>query len=195
MTLRLARALGATFTRATFNDNTPNTALAVMIGKDGRKLVVDFLGALIGLNQDEVRKLAVPIEVEGEPPLWVMHPILCLQSRLANLHRLSEKRTGNGIAQARVAVHVAQALLAEHHDAHRHRAAGRLAKRISRIAASAAGVFTFFEYEIDPLSAITPARFPNQLFRDREWPKLCRRPQYKREIEAERRRARSQRLG
>jgi hypothetical protein len=157
-----------------------------MEGTDGRKLIVDFLGTLIGLEQDEVRRMAVPIEVEGEPPMLVMHPILCLQSRLENLQKLPGKRDGNGIAQARISVDVASAHLAELHGAGRHRVAGRTAKRISQIAASPAGVFTFCEYGIDPLLAIDPTRFPNPLFRNREWPKLRKKPDRKRAIASRR---------
>jgi len=158
-----------------------------MEAADGRKLLIDFLSVLIGLRQDEVRRMAVPIEVGGEPPLWVMHPILCLQSRLENLYRLPAKRDGNGIAQARVAVDVARELLMGLHADGDHRNAGRAAKRICRIAASPAGVFTFFEYQIDPMAAVDPTRFPDPRFREHEWRKLRERPDSKRAIEARRR--------
>jgi len=158
-----------------------------MEAADGRKLLVDFLSTLIGLIQDEVRRMAVPVEVEGEPPVWVMHPILCLQSRLENLYRLPAKRNGNGVAQARVAVDVAREFLIGLHADEDQRSAGRAAKRICRIAASPAGVFAFFEYQIDPLAAVDPGRFPDPRFQEREWPKLRKSPDGKRAIEARRR--------
>jgi hypothetical protein len=55
----------------------------------------------------------VNLEIDNNKPVPVLHPLLVLESRCINLKRLSEKRHGNGITQARVACTVVEHCLSE----------------------------------------------------------------------------------
>ena len=66
---------------------TPNTGKVLFVDDRGTQQHIDFLAAPFGLDEAEVRRLAVPFEVERpEGPLrfYVMHPVLSLESRVAN---------------------------------------------------------------------------------------------------------------
>ncbi len=90
-------------------DSTPSTAYAYLRRPDGRVLMMDFLRAIVGPSNEEIRKLAVPVQVADQVTLHVLHPLLCLESRMANLEVLPAKREGNGPMQAQWAVNIARA--------------------------------------------------------------------------------------
>ena len=96
-----------------------------------------------------------------------MHPLRCLTSHSEHLRRLPEKRTRNGIAQARVAVEIARCYvldLLSANSAEAEKEAIKAANLIASIARSPAGHYVFGEFEIDAMSAVNPAnftRFPN----------------------------------
>lgn len=128
---------------------------------DGRGLlVVDFLNGVLGLETEHVRRLAVPVNFNGRE-INLLHPLLCLHSRLANLYLLEEKRDGNGLAQAEVAVAVAEKYLESLHpgDAETLRAV----RRIIRVSSRKESAFCFAEWGIDPLLAIS-----HRVFKGRE---------------------------
>jgi hypothetical protein len=102
----LNHLLGGKLKVATLSDNTPNTAIIEFVGPSGNKLIIDFLGIVAGLNPDEVRRLSVPVEIEGNR-INVLHPMLCLKSRMFNLYSIPSKRNRNGVAQAKVSIEVA----------------------------------------------------------------------------------------
>lgn len=171
----LAKELGATCYVATLDDNTPNTAVLSWVSPEsGKKLTVDFLSTLIGLTADEIRRLAVQIQFEGQhQPIWILHPLLCLKSRFENLLHLKSKRSKNGITQARVAVAVAKHFVAMYlnaDDAGAEREAIRAAHRIAEVARSPAGIFVFNEYGIDVMEAIDASLYKhNPLFASKDW--------------------------
>lgn len=88
----LAAALGGEVRRATADDmNTPNTAV-VLATFNGKKLVIDFLNGVIGVSRRELEDGVAVIEVsaqidgiEHRAQIAVLHPILCLKSRVANM--------------------------------------------------------------------------------------------------------------
>lgn len=88
-----------------------NTAIVTYITPDGRKLFVDFMGNLIELRNEEIRKTAVELDHSEYGLICVLHPTLVLKSRIVNLHRLAQKRHTNGGEQARLAVPVVKAFL------------------------------------------------------------------------------------
>ena len=71
---------------------------------------MDFLRTISGPSNEQVRKLAVPVQVGGIS-LNVLHTLLCLESRLANVAVIPGKRVGNGIMQSVWAVNIAKAYL------------------------------------------------------------------------------------
>lgn len=176
----LAHELGATIKTATMDDHTPNLAVLTYQGYEGQKLLIDVLSGVIGLSDDEVRKLAVEL-VRKDAPLFVMHPVLCLKSRISNLHRLSFKRNGNGISQARVAVEVARRFFAVMHEIDNERQALKWAKEIRAMALSDAGLFVFANYQIDVLDAVDPAAFKSPRFAIDDWPQVRKWTEQRRE--------------
>lgn len=102
----VAEELHGTLAIPDINDATPNTAIVTYVTPDGRKLFVDFMGSLIGLSNEEIRKTAVELDHPAYGLIRILHPTLVLKSRIVNLHRLSQKRNANGVEQARLAVPV-----------------------------------------------------------------------------------------
>lgn len=83
-------------------DPSPGSALA-FIQRDNRILMMDFMRSIIGPNEDVIKRLAVRVTLMDDVTLTVLHPLHCLESRLANLAIIPEKRMGNGpIARERL---------------------------------------------------------------------------------------------
>ena len=171
----LAKELDAEFRAASIDDNTPNTAVLTWVSPStGQKLTVDFLSVLIGLNTDEIKKLAVLMKFsEQQQPVWILHPLLCLKSRFENLLHLKNKRNKNGVTQARIAVEVARMFVLEalgSGNPDEEKIAIKAAHRIADIARSDAGVFVFNEYGIDLMTAVDPSLYRNNpLFALKDW--------------------------
>lgn len=164
----LAKQLGANISIATLEDSTPNSAVLSFIGHAGQRLLIDFLSTIVGLNNDEMRRLAVPFEYHGQH-LYVLHPLMSLESRFHNLHILPSKREANGIAQARIAVEVAKQYVETQLLNGEFRLAYKAAQRIANLAQSKAGKFVWQKYGIDPLVTINPDLFPRPEFKEKFW--------------------------
>lgn len=164
----LAKALGARVFLATMDHITPNTATLEFVGQSGQRLLIDFLSMLIGLKDEEIKRLAVEF-TRDDQRLRVLHPLLCLESRFHNLHRLSAKRNTNGVIQARLAVEVARAYIESVQDDRL--LPRKAARRVVAPAGSQAGIFVNSQYGIDPLDAVVPSSFSTDRdFRDTWWP-------------------------
>ncbi len=162
----IADYLKGTVRVAALDDHTINTATIVFKGETGEKLNIDILAGLIGVERKDVEKLAVPIQIDDYEPVMVLHPLLVLESRCANLERLSYKRNSNGITQAQVACTV----VAQYIDdclsiPERRREALNAARRIATLAQSSAGVFVWKEWGIDVMDTIDPAKMPGEFMR------------------------------
>jgi hypothetical protein len=95
---------------------TPNTGKVVFVDDEGVQQRVDFLAAPFGLEEAEVRRLAVPFDVEGptgELAFHVMHPVHCLESRVANTITLPGYDSPHGLAQVRTMIGCAREYLRE----------------------------------------------------------------------------------
>lgn len=158
----LARHLRSTFEAPSRDDHLicQTGKLTYTPGPGRGILVIDCLSSIIGPTDDEVRRLAVAMDFAGVQ-LNLLHPLLCLHSRLANLFELPHKRDGNGIAQALVAVQVARAFMRQMVVMAKdvRRVVRPAVDQILRLAASKEGVFCYQKWAIDPLAAITPGCF------------------------------------
>lgn len=168
--IAISELVGGKVRLATLDDLTPNTATVVFTGAIGDKLLIDFLSVIVGVGNTEIRKLAVPIRI-GDWLLNVLHPILCLKSRISNLDRLPSKRNKNGIEQARVAVEVARHYLGQRIQEGNIRGALQGIKQIAEMAQTPAGLFVWEKYGIDVLKAVEPESIPIQEFQNIEWPR------------------------
>jgi hypothetical protein len=89
----IARDLGSKAQIPTIDDQTPNAAAIDFTGASGKKLHIDILTGVLGLKSEVVRKLAVNLEIDGNLPVPVLHPLLVWKSRCINLERLSGSAT------------------------------------------------------------------------------------------------------
>lgn len=159
------------------DDHTPNTAIVTYKTPDGRTLFIDFMGTLIGLTNEEIRKLAVEFEHPEYGFIRILHPTLVLKSRIVNLHRLSSKRDTNGVEQARLAVLVAKAFF-ENYVASGF--AGKTPDRylidrviwLEKLALSDAGMFVFTQWGIDVMGAAPIEIITNKKFHTEHWPRI-----------------------
>lgn len=171
-------------TFATVDDNTPNSAIAYLRRPDGRVLMIDFLRSILGPSSEEVQSLAVPVRIAGGVTLHVLHPLLCLESRFANLQLLESKRRGNGPVQARWALSIAEAFLKQLTSSNSPvRQRIRSCHRIAECAEYKHGRFCYLEFDLDPLAVVTPdvVTAIGGRFASEDWPRTVARIQEKRE--------------
>lgn len=88
---KLADALGGRVLEPDMDNQTPQTAI-VEAKVQGQLLQIDFLGNVLGVRpkalQDSAAEIIVPYrrgDHAGSVAIPVMHPLHCLQSRIANL--------------------------------------------------------------------------------------------------------------
>lgn len=164
-------------------DPSLSTALAYLKRPDGRILMMDFLRGMIGLSTEQITQYAVQV-VASDVKLNVLHPLFCLESRLANLEKLPHKRNTNGVMQAQWTIEIAEAYLL------RMRASGasdkEMLKACTQIAESAefrSGPYCFRHYKIDPLMAVSDRVLDaiGGRFVSDDWPRRLHRIKTKRE--------------
>jgi hypothetical protein len=86
-----AERLGGKARLSTFDDATPNTGTVVFVDAAGVTRTIDVVSAPFGLNGEEVRRTALPVELlddAGAPTgtsFYVMHPVLSMESRVHNV--------------------------------------------------------------------------------------------------------------
>ena len=166
-------------------DHTPNTAIVTYKTPDGRTLFVDFMGTLIGLTNEEIRKTAVEFEHPEYGFIRILHPTLVLKSRIVNLHRLQSKRDTNGIEQARLAVLAAKAFFENYialglAGTNPDRYLVDRVKWLGKLALSDAGIYVFAQWGIDVMEAAPRHLITNKKFHAEHWPRLDSRIRAKR---------------
>jgi hypothetical protein len=177
----IARHLQGRAILAHLDDQTINTALVEFTGEKGQRLLIDMLAGVLGMTNEVAQAFAVPIQLYDWEPVRVLHPLLVLESRCANLEILSSKRTGNGIAQARAACLVAQAYVQDGLSTpDRRREALKAARRISALAMKRSGIYVWKRWGIDVLDAIDAREMPGQF--SRSWQHELGKVERKREI-------------
>jgi hypothetical protein len=172
-------------TKATLDDNTANTAVLLLQRPDGRILLMDFLHSITGLVNAAINKMAVLLELPNQHgkllSLRVLHPLHCLQSRMANLQIYSKKRAGNGPLQAQWAVDIVRAYL---HQTALHNSSDEVAKACrerAETSASDPAQYCYKHYGLKPLQAVTPDVLvaAGDKFVQLEWPHMLKRLEVK----------------
>lgn len=153
------------------DDHVPvSTAVVTFPTEDGGYARADFLGSMAGLDPEKIRARALSVEAWGTKFL-IMHPVDCLESRLANLHLLPDKRNDVGFAQARLAVRIVRAMIEKVIKSGETRHALRLVERVGDISRTQAAFAASANYGIDVLEAVPEELLP-QGFREKRWPQL-----------------------
>jgi hypothetical protein len=162
---------------ATLDSATPNTAmLAVELKGYDQPILVDYLAHIIGPATRQIEQTAVEVEYAGTA-IRVIHPLLLLQSKIANLHRLETKRSKEGIEQARLAIAIAAAYvdnLVKSKAAQREIL--RAVQSISKYAATQPARYVHEHFGLEcfeaiPPSALEPGVLPEP-FHARQMPRL-----------------------
>lgn len=106
--------------------------LAMVTYRDGAgdDRVIDFLRKVWRLDLDEIDRTAIAMR----PGLRVMHPVLCLESRVHNCVDFAEYQTAEGLKQARLATMCAREFLLDALDAGEIEAVMHLNERIFAVA-------------------------------------------------------------
>lgn len=132
--------------------NTPEVGVVHCVIND-KRLKIDFLGYLAGLNSSEVRKSAISIDVAGVV-LRVMHPIHVVESRLANILQL-RRQDSLAMRQMRVSIIVIAEFLRR---AARigPKTALKMIEQVFEITAYRDGIKLWHDFSIDIFDAIRP---------------------------------------
>lgn len=159
---------------ATLDDNSPNSAL-LLVELEGytEPVLIDYLANVIGVETKAIEKSAVLVEFEGER-LRVIHPIQLLQTKIWNLYRLPEKRTPEGIEQARLAIEIVSAFIAE--TKMEQRPLLNAIEAIGKFAATVPARSAADKYKLDCLRAIPEALLKGDSlpapFLEKRWPQI-----------------------
>lgn len=159
---------------ADWDDASPNSGLIlVQVPGHKEKVRIDFLWGVQGLSGADMRERAVRASIPGiSRPIPVLHPFMCLESRISNLGSLPRKRSEEGIEQARLSVHVVRVLLEHILLDKRERDALKLVERIASVATSDSSNYAFAVCGVDVLQAIPANNFSSMEFKTIRWPQI-----------------------
>ncbi|MBA6106008.1 hypothetical protein [Pseudomonas monteilii] len=162
------------FRRATLEDHTPNLAAAEIAWDDGRKLVIDILDAIAGVQTKDIYKYLESVVLDGVR-VAVIDPVSCLQSRLFNLYAPWCSNHERECVRTKLAIRASNCYLREILVEDGYRAAVPLFKRIHDLALSRHGKDAFYDYGLDLLQAIPidPSILPKQ-FIEQNWPNIVK---------------------
>lgn len=159
----------------------PTVALIRFTDRNGQERIIDFLRTVYGLDEKRVRDTAIPVETRdasGAPSgveLRILHPILCLESRVYNVHGLEKYQTPRALKQLEAAVGCARAYIRECCDRGDTRGAHRAVQVIADLASGDAGRGIFALHQIDPLEAIPNDRRLGESFFSENLPRIRQR--------------------
>lgn len=154
-----------------------------------RELDIDFLSHPFGVDADEVRSLAVAVQVGPATPkpvvCRVMHPIHVLESRACNVSELPNYRTEKGLRQLRAAVICAREFGRDLLESGRVRDVLRLNERVFSFSLRESGLDVWLQDGISLSDAIVrDPRLPEAFERIR-FPQMLRELEVRREAAAE----------
>lgn len=135
-------------------------------------LNVDVLHKIVGFDDSSGVRRRAQEAAMGSARFKAMHPLDCLRSRLENLHKIAEKRSESGAAQAELATTIVGRYLETMLDEEKERLALKGIEAVVKIALGSAGRFAFGTFGIDPLEAIPLKRISNRKFLDTRWPQI-----------------------
>jgi hypothetical protein len=176
-----AQRLGGTARVATFDDATPNSGTVVFVDAAGITRTLDMLSAPFGLDAAEVHATALPAEILDDAGVstgvsfYVMHPVLCMESRVHNVAGLpAYYDTEQGRKQLRASILFARDVLEgriEAEDAVR--TVMKLNERIFRFCTRARHAKDLYRASgVDPVLAIVDDERLPAAFREKRLPQM-----------------------
>lgn len=169
---RLGEVTGWKVWLATMDDaGSGQTAKVTKLLPGGGVKQVDYLSGIVGLDSERIQARAVQATLPSGATIRLLHPLDVLESRLRNLHLLSDKRNPIGVAQARLAIEVVERYISAAID-DGERTALDAVERVVKIALDKALVAVAEDYGLDLLLAIPSTRFGNRAFQEKRWPQV-----------------------
>jgi hypothetical protein len=172
---RIARALHGRFWLADPFDATPSAGTIQYRDLAGRDRTLDVLRDLHGLSTREARATAIEVGLAGPRVrfrLRVLHPVLCLESRMKNLVGLPGYDGRHAQAQLRASTVCVLEFARELLEAGPARPCLRLFERVFRLADSPLGDEVLRRTGIEVLTAIAPLPGLPPSFRKTRYPQM-----------------------
>jgi hypothetical protein len=168
---KLATSFQGTLLIPDLDDHSPHTALVVGVLNE-RRIDIDFLRAVLGVNKSAVTKRCVTLV--GRDPVsgnvlrvMLLNPLDCLQSRYANINILG-RRDDLSLKQAESAVHVLKLYVADLLDGGERKEAQRMLRDLEFVARDGFLRKPASRYEkLDPLPVLQS--FLNHPLLDPRW--------------------------
>jgi hypothetical protein len=187
-----AERLGGSAVLASMDDATPNVGIVSFEDGAGARHTIDFIDQPMGLTAREVHRTAIPVDVldaRGRATgarIRVMHPVLCMESRVHNTMALPSYDTPHALKQLRASILCAREFLRDLLDAGETRAVLKLIERIFAFCTSDRdGRRVQARHDVEPFDAVLDDdRLPERF-------RAVRFPQMRQELA--RRRARQRR--
>lgn len=158
------------------DDHTPSTGM-ITYDANGRKLLIDVMGTLCGLENDEIKETAITLNIAQYGDVSILHPRLVLISRISNLKVLQSKRDKNGITQAKLAIEMYKSFMiwfSTQLSSNSEYQAFLLSKaeELKHISLSDASVYVYQNYGINILDSFPIGLVENQKFLEIQWPNI-----------------------
>lgn len=177
---QFAAAIGGTVRYSSVADLSPTDAIVTFMDKAGIPRDIDFLWSVHGLDEKRVRDTSIPVELtdlQGHPTgieLRVLHPVLCLWSRVENTAAFEKYQTPRALKQLQASIGCARAYVVEKCDDHDIRAAHRAISVIAEIVCGEAGHRVYERFGLDALDSIPCDPRLGQAFLEERLPRLRR---------------------
>lgn len=175
-----AALLGGEARFAELDHATANFAYVLFRDRSGTERVVDFLERVCGVDSQDLSDTAI-IVTPLAPTLQntglrfaVMHPVVCMESRLSNSVELTKYQSPHGLEQATAAIQCARAALEEFLDDGRIKAVLKLNERIFRFRRGHVGRRAAEKFGLDCFDAILYDQRLPEPFRELRYPQMQR---------------------
>jgi hypothetical protein len=162
------------------DDASPNSAVITFRSKSDKPIKIDYLYQVTGLSNDDIESFSPQVIFEGIT-LKVLHPLLCLESKVNNLVIHPLKRNAEGQEQARLSVQIARCYLEKMIETEGVKSTYDLAERIGRFSLREPAHYAWHQYHIDTLGAIPIEKYPDNEFKTIRYPQIKSQVMVKRE--------------
>lgn len=144
-----------------FHEATPKTAV-VYVDINGVTRGIDFLGSIQGVENDELSRMAVTVQLTGRDDLYIriMHPLHCMISQVINaydkkLNRRANRVTGDWVAErCEISVQTLNRNIHEYLDSGAVNAARKLVNKIAVFAMKPPALAAYIQDGINVLAAV-----------------------------------------
>lgn len=128
--------------------NTPEIAVVRVNPGTDDELEIDFLGSIVGGSTANVEETAIPLAISPTLTVRVMHPVLLLETRLANSAGVLRRTDRYSLHRLRAAALVCRAHIASVASDNA-RAALNMIERVAKIAASDGACRLWLDHQVD----------------------------------------------